>query len=122
MNLPLTARSLLLALTAAIALSACVVYDPYAYSVPTQTTRPANFDRSWNAAQLAALDVDIQITSADRGAGLILGRRNSAEITINLTPQADGSLRIKFDVRNSGPQEQGLGDRFAQAYERRMGR
>ena len=102
----------------ACALAGCVVYEP----VPTASTRPASFDRSWNAAILAAQDVGITVSMTDRNAGRIFGQRNSASVTINLAQQADGSLRVKFDANNLGPQDQGLGDRFSAAYDRRMGR
>ncbi len=101
-----------------IILAGCVVYEP----VPTPTTRPASFDRSWNAAILAAQDVGIHVSMTDRSAGQIFGQRNTASVTINLLQQADGSLRVKFDVKNLSPQDQGLGDRFSAAYDRRMGR
>jgi hypothetical protein len=110
------------ALISAVTLSGCVVYEPVPTMMPVQTTRPASFDRSWSAAQLAAQDVGIQVTTAERNTGLILGRKSSAEAAINLMPQADGSIRIKFDVKNLSPQDQGLAERYSHAYERRMGR
>lgn len=111
-------RHILPCILLAFMLSACVVYEP----VPTPTTRPASFDRSWNAAILAAQDVGITVSMTDRSAGQIFGQRNTASVTINLLQQADGSLRVKFDVKNLSPQDQGLGDRFSAAYDRRMGR
>ncbi len=39
-----------------------------------------------------------------------------------MLPQPDGSLRVQFDARNLGPQDQHLNQRFTQAYNRRMGR
>lgn len=123
MNLPhIPLRPFVSSLLTALALSGCVVYEPVPSMTPVQTTRPASFDRSWSAAQQAAQDVGIQITTADRNTGLILGRKNSAEVAINLMPQADGSIRIKFDVKNLSPQDQGLAERYSHAYERRMGR
>jgi hypothetical protein len=123
MNLPhIPLRPFVASLLTALALSGCVVYEPVPSMTPVQTTRPASFDRSWSAAQQAAQDVEIQITTADRNIGLILGRKNSAEVAINLMPQADGSIRIKFDVKNLSPQDQGLAERYSHAYERRMGR
>jgi hypothetical protein len=56
-----------------------------------------------------------------RISGRIYGRRNAADVTIGVIPQADGSLRVQFDAKNLGPQDQGLEDRFVQAYKRRMG-
>ena len=110
-------RSLLAALAVAVASAGCVVYEPVAYP-----GAPASFDRSWNAALGAAQDVGLAITSADRMSGRIQGRRNATEITISVTPQADGSVVVKFDASGPGPQEQGLNERLVDAYNRRMGR
>ena len=102
----------------ALLLAGCVVYEP----VAVMPGAPASFDRSWNAALGAAQDVGIAVTAADRSSGLIQGRHNAATATIAVIPQADGRLRIQFDARGLGPQDQGLEDRFVQAYNRRMGR
>ena len=69
----------------------------------------------------AAQDVGIAVSVADRNSGRIYGRRNAVDVTIGVIPQADGSLRVQFDAKNLGPQDQGLEDRFVQAYKRRMG-
>jgi hypothetical protein len=106
----------LFCLAAALSQGGCVVYDPY------MVAAPASFDRSWNAALGAAEDAGIAVSTADRGSGRIYGRRNGADVTIAVTPQADGSLRVQFDVKGLGPQDQGLDERFTQAYNRRMGR
>lgn len=111
-------RHILHCILLAFVLAGCVVYEP----VPTPSTRPASFDRSWNAAILAAQDVGITVSMTDRSSGRIYGQRNSASVTINLAQQADGSLRVKFDANNLSPPDQGLGDRFSAAYDRRMGR
>jgi hypothetical protein len=110
-------RTALVCFALALPLAGCV-----AYPVATQTTVPASFDRSWNAALGAAQDVGINVGSTDRGAGRIYGRRGNADVLISLNPQADGSLRVAFDAKNLGPQDQGLNNAFAQAYNRRMGR
>jgi len=102
----------------ALLLAGCVVYEP----VAVMPGAPASFDRSWNAALGAAQDVGIAVAAADRSSGLIQGRHNAATATIAVIPQADGRLRIQFDARGLGPQDQGLEDRFVQAYNRRMGR
>ena len=101
-----------------LSLTGCVVHQPVAV-VPGA---PASFDRSWNAALGAAQDVGIAVTAADRHGGLIQGRYSGANATIALMPQADGRLRVQFDARGLGPQDQGIEDRFVQAYNRRMGR
>lgn len=111
-------RSVLICLLAALPLTGCVVYEPVGYT----TTRPASFDRSWNAALDAAQDVGIAVTEADRTSGRIYGRHAGADVFISVLPQPDGSLRVQFDARNLGPQDQNLDQRFTQAYNRRMGR
>lgn len=108
----------LLCLTLALPLAGCVAYEP----VPVASTRPASFDRSWNAALDAAQDVGISVSRADRASGLITGRRNTADVFISVLPQADGSLRVVFDAKNLGPRDQELNAAFTQAYNRRMGR
>lgn len=110
-------HNLLAALAVAVAAAACVVYEPVAYP-----GAPASFDRLWNAALGAAQDVGLAVTSADRSSGHIEGRRNTSGIIITVTPQADGRVVVKFDATGPGPQEQGLNERLAAAYNRRMGR
>ena len=110
-------RHALLGILFALSLPGCVVYEP----MGVQSTIPANFDRSWNAALGAAQDVGIAVSVADRNSGRIYGQRNVVDVTIGVIPQADGSLRVQFDAKNLGPQDQGLEDRFVQAYKRRMG-
>ena len=110
-------RRALLCLAFILPLAGCVAY-PY----PATTTVPASFDRSWNAALGAAQDVGVAVSSADRTTGRIYGRRNAADVVIGVNPQADGSLRVQFDARGLGPQDQGLESAFTQAYNRRMGR
>jgi phosphoribosylcarboxyaminoimidazole (NCAIR) mutase len=51
-----TVRSILIDPLAALPLAGCVVYEP----VGNTTTRPASFDRSWNAALAAAQDIGPQ--------------------------------------------------------------
>lgn len=109
---------ILLGILFALSLPGCVVYEP----VGVQSTVPASFDRSWNAALTAAQDAGIAVSVADRNSGRIYGRRNTADVTISVIPQADGSLRVQFDAKGLAPQDQGLQDRFVQAYNRRMGR
>lgn len=110
-------RHALLGILFAMSLPGCVVYEP----MGVQLSVPASFDRSWNAAIGAAQDVGIAVSVADRNSGRIYGRRNMADVTIGVVPQADGSLRIQFDAKGLGPQDQGLNDRFVQAYNQRMG-
>jgi hypothetical protein len=110
-------RLALLGILFAISLPGCVVYEP----MGATATVPASFDRSWNAALGAAQDAGIAVSVADRNSGRIYGRHNAADVTISVTPQTDGSLRVQFDAKGLGPQDQGLKDRFVQAYNQRMG-
>ncbi len=98
------------------ALAGCTVYEP----VPVAA--PSTFDRSWNAALAAAQDVGVQITSQDRGSGLIQGYSGEQTVTINLRSQADGSVRIEISARGPKGSDQGLASRISRAYDRRMGR
>lgn len=111
-------RLALLGILLTLSLPGCVVYEP----MGVQSTVPASFDRSWNAALGAAQDVGIGVSVADRNSGRIYSRRNAADVTIGVIPQTDGSLQVLFDAKGLGPQDQGLQDRFVQAYNRRMGR
>lgn len=111
-------RHVLLGILFALSLPGCVVYEP----MGVQSTVPASFDRSWDAALGAAQDVGIAVSVADRNSGRIYGRRNATDVTIGVIPQADGSLRVQFDAKNLGPQDQNLNERFSTAYNRRMGR
>jgi hypothetical protein len=110
-------RHALLGILFALSLPGCVVYEP----MGVQAAVPVNFDRSWNAALGAAQDAGIAVSVADRNSGRIYGRYNTADVTIGVISQADGSLRIQFDAKGLGRQDQGLNDRFVQAYNRRMG-
>ena len=111
-------RHVLLAILLVLSLPGCVVYEP----MGVQSTAPASFDRSWNAALGAAQDVGIAVATADRNSGRIYGRRAGAEVFIAVLPQADGSLHVQFDAKNLGPQDQNINERFTAAYHRRMGR
>ena len=113
---------LALALAAALALLAGCVVAPYPTAYPTSASTPPNFDRSWDAALGAAADVGIQVTHADRAGGRISGVKAGAAVTIELRPQADNSLKLSFDAPASKESNPALGERWAAAYNRRMGR
>ena len=97
-------------------LSGCATYQP-APAAP-----PSAFDRAWNAAQGAAQDEGVRVTSADRSAGVIIGFREQQEVTINLQTQADGTVRIEMSARGPKGSDPGLAGRISRAYDRRMGR
>ena len=108
----------LVLVVAAAVLAGCVVAP---YSGPYPTT-PPSFDRSWDAALGAAADVGIQVTHADRAAGRISGVKAGAAVSIALQPQADNTLKLSFDAPASKESNPSLGERWAAAYNRRMGR
>ena len=69
----------------------CVVAPvPYAVSVPS------TFDRSWSAVVGAMEDQGLQIASADRGTGVVRGRRGGIDLISSVRTQADGTVRVEF--------------------------
>jgi hypothetical protein len=114
-------RLLLVAALSAL-LGGCVV-APYPYGAPVVTpAAPASFDRSWDAALGAAADAGVQVTSADRSSGRISGSKGGAAVTIELRPQPDGSLQVRFNAPDSRETNPTLNERWLASYQRRMGR
>jgi len=114
-------RRYLLGLVFAGALiSGCTYYQ----TVPgTYVTTPGtSFDRSWTAAIGAFQDQGVQITSEDRGAGIVRGTRNGINVTASVRTQADGSVRVEFNTAGATERDPALIDRISQSYDRRMGR
>lgn len=107
-----------LALVLALGLSGCVYYEP----VPAYPSTVSNFDRAWSAALGAVQDAGIQVTSSDPASGLIRGSKDGIDATVSVVRQADRSVRVQFDARGATERDPGLGNRFSQAYDRRMGR
>lgn len=103
---------------AAAMLGGCVVYEP----VPAGVSRPASFDRSWNAAVGAMREQGVMITYEDRGAGIVRGTRGGINVTGNVRPQADGSIRVQFDTSGATASDPALIDRITRSYESHMGR
>jgi hypothetical protein len=86
-------------------------------------TTPANtFDRSWAAAIGAFQDQGVQITSENRGAGIVRGTRDGINVAANVRMQADGSVRVEFNTAGATERDPALIDRISQSYDRRMGR
>lgn len=96
----------------------CVVYDPY-YAAPNPA---ATFDRSWSAAAGALSDQGLQITSQDRGSGVIEGRRGNITVKARVFTRADGSVQVEFNTSGSGTESQNLSAQVSRAYDARMGR
>lgn len=106
---------LALGLTVGMAPS-CVYYHP----VPAYQPGPSKFDRSWDAARAAANDLDVTITDVDRARGTMHGYRGSSDVTITLWQQADGSVRVGFNVRTPNGPDAVLADHLSNAFDRHM--
>ena len=112
-------RFLRLGLAAGAALLAvCVVYEP----VPVGHSRPASYDRSWNAAVGAMREQGVTISQEDRAAGVVRGSRGSINVTGSVQPQADGSVRVQFDTSGATANDPTLIDRITRSYQAYMGR
>ena len=101
-------------------LAGCVVYDPYypyGYPPPGQPNVPAAYERSWSAAVGAMRDMGVNVTRADRGAGVIEGQRGGASITTRVTTQSDGRIRVETNTSDAN-----LAEGISHAYDVRMGR
>ena len=107
------------ALSALLALAAgCVVYDPYyPYGYPAQPNIPAAYERSWSAAVNAMRDQGVNVTRADRGAGVIEGQRGGYAVTSRVVTQPDGRIRVETNTSDAA-----LAEGLSRAYDARMGR
>jgi hypothetical protein len=96
---------------------------PYPEAAPTYAPPPSKFDRAWSAANGAASDLGVYVTSSDRSTGMIQGTKGDTNVNISVWTQADGSVRVEINVQSpkSGP-DAGLAQSLSNAYERRMGR
>jgi hypothetical protein len=106
------------AMTGAMGLAGCVVYEPYPYASGTAST----YERSWGAALGALRDQGVQIEREDRSAGLIEGRRGPLTVKARVVTQADGRVRVEFNTGGELAADPGLSDRISRAYDARMGR
>ena len=94
----------------------CVVYEP------APVYYGSSYDRVWDSALGAAGDSGVKVTSADRTTGIIRGVAGSTDVTISVTTQADGRIRVAFTSKSPKGQDADLNDRFTRFYNRRMGR
>jgi len=108
-------RAVVVVLVATLAAS-CVYYE----ARPVHHAGPSKFDRSWSAAQWAAQDEGVTITDVDRERGTIRGYRGSTNVTISVWQQADGSVRVGFNVRAPNGPDAELADHLSHAFDRRM--
>ena len=105
-----------------LALSGCVVYDPYyPYGYPPPGG-PSAYDRSWNAAVGAIRDQGVNITREDRSTGTIEGQRGGLSVNARVVTQADGRVRVEFNTGGNLSEDPGLSDRVSRSYDARMGR
>ena len=103
---------------AAAMIAGCTYY----YPAPAAPSGQSVFDRAWSAALGAADDVGVSVYSADRTSGIIHGTTPSDDVTIRVFTQADGRVRIEFNVKGPNGTDTALADRLSTAYDRRMGR
>src|SRR6266542_1392333 len=96
---------------------ACTTYEP----VPAYTP-PSGFDRSWSAATGAARDAGVRVDSEDRSRGVITGTRDGRDVTIAVSTQADGRVRVEISARGPAGSDSNLINEISRAYDRRMGR
>jgi hypothetical protein len=109
-------RLVLLSFLAGSMLAGCVYYEP----VPAYRPGPSKFDRSWDAARAACADLGVTVTDVDRARGVIQGYRGSSNVTITAGQQADGSVRVGFNVRAPNGPDAELAQHLSDAFDRRM--
>jgi len=114
--MPLTLR--LASFLAVLLLAGCVYYEPYPYGGGGTA---GAYDRAWAAAAGAMHDQGVQIVREDRPAGVIEGRRGNQTVSTRLLAQADGRVRVEFNMGGVA-EDPGLPDRISRAYDARMGR
>jgi len=112
------ARSATSVVASAVIVAGCTVYQPVPVAAPTTSS----FDRSWNAAIGAAQDVGVRIQSEDRARGVISGANDSRDVTITVSTQADGGVRVEISARGPQGGDARLASDISRAYDRRMGR
>jgi hypothetical protein len=103
-------------------LGGCVVYDPYYPYHSPGANIAATYDRSWNAAVGAMRDQGVDIGAEDRSTGVIDGRRGGITVRSRVVTQADGRVRVEFNMGGTLSEDPGLSDRISRAYDARMGR
>ena len=109
----------LYACLAAATVAGCTYYQ----AVPVAPSGPSSFDRSWNAALGAADDCGVSVNTADRTSGYIYGTSpTGGNVTITVFTQADGRVRVEFNVKSPAGPDSDLTNRLHGAYEARMGR
>jgi len=111
-------RSRFAGLLVALLVAGCVAYEP----VPAVFVTPQHYPEPWDAAVAAIKDAGVTVTSANVGSGLIQGNKDGIDVTVSVVRQADGRTRVQLDTQGATDRDPGLSQRFAKAYELRMGR
>jgi hypothetical protein len=115
-------RAVFLSLLAAVGLQGCYYYVGPPAAVVAPAPAVSSYDMAWDNALRAAGETGIEITSADRGTGTILGRRGPTDVTITVLRQSDGRIRVEMDFRGNRSRTDRVADDFYRAYDRTMGR
>jgi hypothetical protein len=89
---------------------------------PAPVPGAAQYDRAFDAALGAAHDIGVEVLTADRAAGRILGTRAGGEVKISLQWQPGGSTKVEFSAPGSVETQPRLSELWLAAYNRRMGR
>ena len=103
---------------AALLVGGCTYYQPVAVAPGGSSS----FDRAWNAALGAADDVGVSVYASDRASGLIQGTQGASDVAIRVFTQADGRVRVEFNVKGPSGTDSVLAERLSAAYDRNMGR
>ena len=67
-------------------------------------------------------DQGVSISAEDRSAGMIEGRRGGITVRSKVVTQADGRVRVEFNMSGAMSEDPGLSDRISRSYDARMGR
>ena len=116
--MPIPRTTLCACLVAATTVAGCTYYQ----TVPAAPSGPSAFDRAWSAALGAADDVGVSVSTADRTSGTIYGTTRGEDVTIRVLTQADGRVRVEFNVKGASGSDAVVAERLSSAYDRRMGR
>ena len=81
-----------------------------------------SFDFAWDNALRAADETGIQITSANKETGTMIGQRGSVAVNIRVMKQHDGRIRVELDLKSQQPRTKYVADDFYKAYDRYLGR
>lgn len=82
----------------------------------------SNYDQIWDSAMRAAQDIGISITSSNKSTGTAFGQRDDVSVTIQVTPQSDGTTRVGMSAKGSQSATSAISDDFNKAYNHYMRR